>query len=403
LVPPGGGADKFRNNGHENSTIGTWMHDAGYTTSLMGKYLNFYRCNDSITSQPPEYWDDWFALCDPNVYKYYDSKYSDNGEIVHLEGEYQTETLGNRSIAWITKNAKEGNPFFLYLSGAAPHSPATPAKKYANLFPNVTAPHLPSWNQSNMEKLPSFLPNLPPLHETNVERIDETYRNRLRCLQSVDDNVEAIVNTLDSLGILDNTYIIYTSDNGFHLGEHRLIDGKREPYETDLHVPFIVRGPGIPKNITLTNINANNIDIAPTIADMGGVAIPSFVDGISLLPYLVSPPEETVRPVVLLEHWGLSSAPFNYPNNTWQSIRILNSSTDLAYTSWCTSQHELYDLSVDPDEIKNVFNIDYPNVGLLDNTLRAYFECGNQTCHNLQKLTNTTFGITALTPCYNYN
>jgi len=216
----------------------------------------------------------------------------------------------------------------------------------------------------------------------------------------VDDSVEAIVDKLESLGILNNTYIIYTADNGFHMGEYRLLPGKREPYETDIRVPFFIRGPGIAPNTTV-DINANNIDIAPTIADIAGAEIPDFVDGMSTLSFVTSQKDPNeFRPQVLIEHWGLASASTPFSNDTWQGLRILNSTTNCLYTSWCTSQNEFYDVDSDPFELKNIFSDSLPDLDLLDSTLRAYFACGNTSCQTLS-VNENPYSSTPLTACYN--
>eukprot|EP01111_Echinosteliopsis_oligospora_P000148 TRINITY_DN10133_c0_g1_i1.p1 TRINITY_DN10133_c0_g1~~TRINITY_DN10133_c0_g1_i1.p1 ORF type:complete len:375 (+),score=78.31 TRINITY_DN10133_c0_g1_i1:102-1127(+) len=269
--------------------------------------------------------------------------------------------------------------------------------------------------------MPSFISTLPPIDVDHEIIIDEWYRNRLRALQSLDDNVESIVLKLDSLGLLNNTYIIYTSDHGFHLGQHRMVMGKREPYEEDIRVPFIMTGPGISKNSSVS-INGNNIDIAPTICEIAGIEIPDTVDGKSILPFIVSSPTNNIsqhdpssfRPVMLVEHWGPSYEPSYgaYPqpspifqNNTWQGLRLLNSTIDILYTSWCVSKNEIYNLTTDPYQLNNIFDENNTDlVKYLDSTLREYFQCQNISCRVLPEINLSSYQQNAKSPltiCFN--
>ena len=130
--------------------------------------------------------------------------------------------------------------------------------------------------------------NFPRLDEPAIAWLEDEYRRRLRSLQAIDDMVETIVGTLEATGALERTYVIYTSDNGFHMGEHRLIAGKDTPYEEDIRVPMVMRGPGVPEGVRIDAM-ALNIDLAPTFAEIAGIEPPAFVDGRSLLPLLADP------------------------------------------------------------------------------------------------------------------
>src|SRR5205823_10039579 len=161
----------------------------------------------------------------------------------------------------------------------------------------------PSFDQADVSLMPMFVRDLPQFTAQETAAIDDLYRKRIRSLQAVDRGVARLVRTLRTTGQLDNTYIVFTSDNGFHLGQHRMPAGKQTAYEEDIHVPLIVRGPGIPAGSTDSAITGN-VDLAPTFAALAGVRAPSFVDGRSFAGELgVGSSRPRPRTAYLLEHW----------------------------------------------------------------------------------------------------
>src|SRR5690606_8392011 len=142
--------------------------------------------------------------------------------------------------------ARAGEPFFLYVLPYIPHSPSTSAPRHADLFTRAKLPRGPAFDEADVSDKPALIRALPRLDDGRIASLEMEYRRRLRSLQAIDDMVERLIGTLETSGVLDETYVIYSSDNGFHMGEHRLPAGKVFPYEEDIRVPFVIRGPGIP-------------------------------------------------------------------------------------------------------------------------------------------------------------
>ncbi|HEX2736575.1 MAG TPA: sulfatase, partial [Acidimicrobiia bacterium] len=277
-LPPTGGFEQFHALGNEDSTIATWMHAAGYHTGLLGKYLNGYPNTVARRYVPPG-WDDWVSPSGGNPYAEYNYQLNDNGTLVRhgtQPSDYLVDVLSQKAGDFIG-SAPKNKPFFLYVAPYVPHQPATPAPRHANAFPGARAPRPPSFDQVD-STAPAWLRDRPPLTAPLITTIDNLYRRRLQTMLGVDDMLANVVTSLQKSGQLDNTYIVFSSDNGFHLGEHRLPPGKQTAFEEDIHVPLVVRGPGVPKGKTVDNL-AENVDLAPTFAALGHAKVPDFVNG----------------------------------------------------------------------------------------------------------------------------
>ena len=200
---------------------------------------------------------------------------SDNGiEEKHgdnYEKDYHTDLIHNRSLNFLETRDKE-KPFLMVLAPPASHAPFIPAPQYEKNFSNLTAPRLPSFNVNSGDTKHWFTRQGGSLSESAVDQVDEVFRNRWRTLLSVDDMVEDLVARLEEQGLLNNTFILYTSDHGYHLGEFALPIDKRQPYEFDIRVPFILRGPGVAANTT-SDDPVLMVDVAPTLFDIAGIAI----------------------------------------------------------------------------------------------------------------------------------
>ncbi|CAI5455579.1 unnamed protein product [Caenorhabditis angaria] len=266
---------------HEKKTIGTYLQDAGYRTSYIGKYLNEYD-----GSYIPPGWDDWHAIVKNS--KFYNYTMNSNGEREKFGFDYQkdyfTDLVTNRSLNFIEHHIKTRawQPFALVISYPAPHGPEDPAPQYSNLFENEHSHRTINWNLApNPDKqwLLQRTGKMTPVHKTFT---DILHRRRLQTLQSVDEGVHRLFTLLRDLNQLWNTYAIYTSDHGYHLGQYGLVKGKNMPYEFDIRVPFFMRGPGIPRNAIFTEI-VSNIDIAPTMLNIAGVEKSVRMNGRSLL------------------------------------------------------------------------------------------------------------------------
>ncbi len=348
--PPSGGFEKFQVLGHETSTIATWLRAGGYRTALLGKYLNGYPDNSNPTFVPPG-WDEWYSPAGGNPYSNFNYRLNENGRIVtygRRPEDYITDVLARRAADFIRRGAQTGRPLFIYIGTYAPHAPATPAPRHEGAFAGVTAPRSPSFNEADVSDKPEFVRSRSELSGRAMEQIDEHYRRRLQSLQAVDDLIASLVEVLQAQGELRRTYIVFTADNGFHLGEHRLPGGKNTAYEEDIRVPLIVRGPGVPEGRTLPHL-ALNIDFAPTFAELAGVAAPGFVDGRSLVPLLGGAPlaPDRWRQAFMVEHYtpglparaqvrraGADAIP------EYQAFRA----RDYVYVEYATGERELYDL-----------------------------------------------------------
>ena len=377
-----GGFRKAIAEGLESTTIATLLHEAGYETFLVGKYLNGYE--DSEASHVPVGWDHWYGMTDT---AYYGPHFSQQGKLLVTSNEtYQTDFISNISQVFI-KERDKSKPFFLYIAPFAPHAPSTPAKRHANLFDNFTAPRYPSYNPNDtiQEQKPSWIKRLPTLSTSQVASIDEFYRNRLRALQAVDEMLENITNLLDEEGISDNTYLFYMGDNGQHFGDYRLPAGKRQAYDTDIRVPFLVRGPGIKGGVNVTEI-VLSVDLLPTWVELAGAQMPTTYepDGKSIIPLLHGddPPQpqvNTFRSVALAEMYGGSGQmgtryigmkgfeDNKFWNNTYQAVRVINGSdwaegANWLYAEWCTGEKEFYNVTEDPYEIHNLINSTDPSL-----------------------------------------
>lgn len=233
---------------------------------------------------------------------------------------------------FLSIQASKKCPFFLVAAPHAPHAPYTPAPWYVNASVPAHNPELPSWNSSNVGKVP-WLAMEPPLSEADRKTFNEDYANRARTLLSVDDVFVSLYNVLRDAGQLENTYFIHTSDHGYHLGEMRLPAGKTHAYDYDVRVPFAIRGPGIKPNST-ANFMASNVDLAPTFFELAGIEKPAQMDGYSFAPLLLRPNSTaTTRDTLLIDYYSIAPPPANYtpgetrindcPNNSYRSLRLL--------------------------------------------------------------------------------
>jgi N-acetylglucosamine-6-sulfatase len=407
--PPHGGYERFNELGLEGETVARWLHDAGYRTVLMGKYLNGYPAVVG-PSWIPAGWDEWYVPVDGTPYEEFAYTMTENRRLVvygERPSDYMVDVLAATATAFIRAAAASDQPFFMYIAPYAPHFPYTPAPRYAGAFAGTMAPHSPSFNEADVGDKPKWVSKLPPLTPSDIENIDLTFQTRLESMLAVQDLVAALVGALEAAGKLDNTYLFFTSDNGYHLGEHRLMPGKQTPYEEDLRVPLVVRGPGVPAHVTLPHL-VGNIDFAPTFLELAGVAPHDEIDGRSMAPLLRSdpPPPEDWRQAYLLEHTEEKthrlregSLLFRAPPHTLEPpdpqaflirprsyvSRIPNFHglrlRDSVYIEYETGERELYDLRTDPWELTNLASSAPPaQLTTLAFWLAAMRGCAGPTC-----------------------
>jgi arylsulfatase A-like enzyme len=419
----GGFETAFREN-LETATIGTAMHSAGYTTGLFGKYLNGYP-NTASPSYIPPGWDTWSSSSKGNPYSEYDYTLNQNGTQVSYgrrPQDYGTDVYMHQASDFISQASQSGKPFFVYLAVYAPHQPATPAPQDVGAFPGLQAPRDPAFNEADVSDKPAYIRELPLLSQRQQLNIDNLYRRRAASLQAVDRGVAGLVAQLQQSDQLDNTYIIFTSDNGFHLGQHRMPSGKQTAYETDIHLPLLVRGPGVAAGAHVSALTGN-IDLAPTIAALGGTTLQDNPDGRSLVPFLSGAPSGGVVPApagwrqaYLLEHWtdkstganrsGASqlepddpdqggAAPGDQPDPSvppsgpvapgkipeFQGLRVAN----YTYVEYSTGERELYNLSQDPEELNNLASSADPAlIAALHARLDALRNCAGDACRSAE-------------------
>jgi arylsulfatase A-like enzyme len=368
--PPLGGFEGTYAKGLESSTVATWLHDGGYRTAMIGKYLNGYpNTAPSITYIPPG-WDEWYSPNAGTPYEEFDYSLNENGVTVpygHADTDYLTDVISDKTVGFIQRSVEEhpDQPFFAYVATYAPHLPATPAPRHASALPGITAPRPSSFNESDVSDKPAWLKTAPLLTAAEIATIDLQYRKRRQSLLAVDEMVKRIVDTLQATGQLANTFIVFSSDNGFHMGQHRLISGKMTAFEEDILVPLSVRGPGVPKRVRVDAFTAN-VDYGPTFAAMAGVTPPSWVDGRSLIPFLRGVTPAAWRQVVMLSHGelGTRALPLDgllEPADPFDSTLALNiplytglrTVAGETYVAYLNGERELYRNAHDPRQLRN--------------------------------------------------
>lgn len=370
---PDGGFAKAHQDGLEGSTVAVWLKTVGYRTALIGKYLNGYPGINETNYIPPG-WDWWISPNGGHPYWGYDYTLNENGRTVaygYAPQNYLVDVISRKSVDFInsTISAYPNNPFFLYVNPYIPHLPATSPPRYrARRFLDLFAPRTASFNEEDVSDKPAWIQSKPPLGDTEIALIDALYRNRRRSMLAVEDLVQRLVLTLMAVGQIENTYIFFSSDNGFHQGQHRLASGKRTPYEEDIRVPLVVRGPGVPAGRLFHQITGN-VDYAPTFAAIAGITPPSFVDGRSLLPLLTGEAPPGWRKAFLLEQKGLREAllpvaeGLSEPEDPHDVQAAATGgipgfaglrTSGLTYVEYETGECELYDLTADPDQLNNI-------------------------------------------------
>lgn len=344
--PPFGGFPAF----DDSSTLATWLNPS-YETALFGKYLNNYQLAPPPGYVPPG-WDLWHAFAGKNG-AYYDftEVVADHGDAPtyvsygHDPKDYSTQVFGRQAAAFLKEPRTE--PFFLLFAPYAPHGPMTPAPRDVGTMSEAAGVRpAPSFNEPDVSDKPAWLQALPRLGKEKARRMDTQRRRALETLRSVDRTVGRFVRILEDQGQLQDTLIIYLSDNGTLFGEHRL-RWKAVAYEEAIRVPMIVRYDRITAGGTrnLSDL-VLNVDVAPTIAEAAGVVPDVPPDGDSLLPLLVGRPPW--RTAFVLEH--LEDGTDEHTNPTYCGVRT----EGWKYLATAGGDEELYDLIADPYEVRNV-------------------------------------------------
>jgi N-acetylglucosamine-6-sulfatase len=334
----------------------------------------------------PSGWDEWYAmigdhwnLSDPAT-----GKMNNNGQQTTVGG-HSTDVFADKASDFIRRSSANAAPFFLWVGTKAPHSPPEVADRYKDQFTTTPLPKedvILNFNERDVLDKPAWVRSRSVASPTRIAEFEQEYPARLRSMLSVEDLLRKTIATLQETGELNNTCIFFTSDNGYHLGNHRLGLGKRAPYEEDIGVPLMVRGPGVPAGAVRQELVLNN-DFAPTIAELAGASTPSFVDGSSFAPLLTSSPPSSWRTAFLEEGW---------PNGALQVPRHKSVHTqDHMFTEYLdTGERELYDLNADPYQLDSIIQADAPQLySTLQSRLNALRACSGAECRSAEGFSGT--------------
>ena len=272
-----GGYATYNAHGDQSKSFAVALQKSGYRTAMMGKYLNGYQPSDPV----PPGWDEWDVA--GNGYPEFNYTLNQDGKQVHYghqPGDYLVDVLSGKAGSFIDSSASTGKPFMLEVATFAPHAPYTPAPRYAHAAQTVAYPKTPADDQLPASP-PSWLAQRSPLTARQQKSILKDYRKRVEADLAVDDLIGHLESELKAKGLAQNTYLIFSSDNGYHMGEYRLLPGKQTAFDTDIHVPLVVSGPGVPAARAATQL-ASNIALAPTRETLAWLPAGGTVDGHSL-------------------------------------------------------------------------------------------------------------------------
>ncbi len=344
--PPNGGFDRFQEL-HADNNLAVWLQDSGYYTAMVGKYLNGYP-GDVV----PDGWSEWYATT-PNYWHVYNYRLNENGSQVHYgarTADFKQDVLTRKAVNFVNRRAPRAQPFFLWLAYTAPHgggpdpSPnppfncygtAKPAPRHAHAFDSEPLPRPPNFNEADVSDKPAEIQNRPRLGAGQIADIQRWHRCELESLLSVDEGVKEVVDALRAKAELSNTVVIYTSDNGYFHGEHRIPQHKAHIYEESIRVPLAMRGPGIPWGMTVSDL-VINADLAPTIVDLADASPGLVMDGRSLIPVANQPGIEQGRELLIEQP-------------IFKAIRTER----YMYAEYGGGAKELYDLEEDPFELRS--------------------------------------------------
>jgi N-acetylglucosamine-6-sulfatase len=361
-----GGFHVFHQN-DEKDTFATSLQARNYDTAMMGKYLNGYTPRgmvDGARRYVPPGWSAWSVAGNgyPNFnYNLLQKTVGGQPQVVHYGNtpqDYLTDVISRRGRDFISASVKRGHPFMLELATFAPHAPYTPAPRDANRFPKAHVPRTKLFNRPQRKPRPAWL-STQKLTKPEIANLDQSFRKRAQAVQAVDKMIGDIRAELRRLHVAKNTYIVFSSDNGYHMGDRRLLSGKQTAWDHDIHVPLIVVGPGVPHGRSVQSIAANT-DLRPTFQRLAGAPVGPNVEGRSLAAFLRGDRVRSWRKVTLIEHHGPNTSPSDPDAATprqgnppsYKALRFRNS----LWVQYDDSKYrsEYYNLKKDPLERHNV-------------------------------------------------
>jgi len=400
-----GGWAAFRSNTILRENLAVWLQRAGYRTLHFGKFMNFYGGMDEpVETRVPPGWDRWVSdATDNSTRQYYG--YSQNidgraagpfGSILYTPWDqkdpvscpslglgrcdYHSDAMSLKAVRSIENSGRR--PFFLQVDYHAPHGDQTrpigpePAVRHYRSALRTGARKMPGFNEPDVSDKPAAMRAIAPMDRKEIRQIRDEHQRSIESLRSVDDGVRWIYEALEAAGKLDNTYIIFTSDNGFFLGQHRVSRGKLLPYEPALRVPMVIRGPGIEPGSTSREVVANQ-DIAPTLLNLAGARAARRMDGRSMVRFWKKPGRISRRPILISsyssatkdpqgDYPGESLVPSGGPGSGEQGAGTsgLVPKTDYVgirlgpykYVELESGEGELYVLTRDPAELENRYS-----------------------------------------------
>lgn len=345
----GNGGDRWPLGGYRaldvDNTLPVWLNAAGYQTAFVGKPMVGYNAEDPLVVPPG--WDDWHAVVAGDYSK---STMFENG-VRNRYVDYQTDLWTDIAVDVLQERVPGDEPLFLWMSYKGPHNAGpvesddpirgtTPARaeRHKGVFANEPLPMDPSFDEADVSDKPSEVTDRTRLDQTDLDYLTTLHRQRLEALLAVDEGVAALIATLAETGELANTLIVFTSDNGFMLGQHRFGGGKGVAYEPSIRVPLVMSGPGVRPAATRRDQVAL-IDLAPTFVAAAQATAGLTMDGVSLLG-------RPTNRVLVLE---AGARDLDGPTYWWTGLRT----TRYKYVEWGTGEVELYDLARDPYELQS--------------------------------------------------
>ncbi|MGE5202210.1 MAG: sulfatase [Acidobacteriota bacterium] len=349
-----GGYSAFESHGNEGMTFAVALSTAGYRTAMLGKYLNGYLPE---RHPPAQGWTFWAVA--GAAYKEFQYRLNEDRNVVsygQTPADYLTDVVSGLSQSFIKR--PDASPFILEVATFAPHAPYTPAPRDANAFPTLRAPRTRAYDAAPDAAAPAWLRKIPALSSGDMAAIDRDFRKRAQSVLAVDAMIGELQAAVAASGQAGNTYFVFSSDNGYHMGEYRLMPGKMTAFDTDIRVPLIVTGPGVPAGHVVEEI-VENVDLYATFAELAGAPIPAEVDGRSLVPLMRGERPADWRSIALVEHRGPHKdpsdpdAPAARSGNpqSYEAIRARN----WLYVEYDGGEAEYHDLASDPDELHNTF------------------------------------------------